>query len=145
MTDTPLQPGPEGDALVAKAMGRTVIRADDWDVSDHEGLHAAMDAAGYPCLVLWSNQLSEYVSHIGISREDIAYTTSGDGMLEMLEWMWAKPREWEVTLSGLRYDSEGMRIVTVFAPDRSQLAHIEAERLELAVAAALLAACEVKT
>ena len=110
MTDD-LQPGPEADALVAEAMGWTRVR------------HVGVD-----------------ISFSGMPPNDVgpqfipAYTTTGDGMLEMLDWMRGAPREWTVINTHRKHWTE-CRIPWRAVQEQSDTA-------PLAVAKALLAACE---
>lgn len=119
MTDTKLQPGPEADARIARAMGWTdtfAAQCGCWYGTDHsQGMAVAN------CKIP-------------------AYSTTGDGLLAMLEWMQRKPREWEVTLSPVHYGKTPGVVVGVFSPTWDKLAHAVEPTLNLAVAAALRAA-----
>ena len=80
MADTNLPPGPELDALVAEAMG--------WTRTGHGIMPWAMPNGD-------------------LRQRPIPYSTSGNGMLAMLEWMRAKPRQWYVVLYSPAQGEEG--------------------------------------
>ena len=85
MSQTDLPPSPELDALVAKAMGQDVRRVPD----DRGGLEWEMRDPGGDWVAV------------------PAYSTTGNGMLAMLEWMRAKPRQWYVVLYSPAQGEEG--------------------------------------
>ena len=116
MTDD-LQPGPEADALVATAMGWT------WQEPSPDG---------------WDGH---WVTPDGeIPEHPPAYTTSGDGMLEMLEWIAGK--RWAVEVEMKRYDGKWYARVCPSITGDALGGYAIAGTAPLAVAKALLAAKE---
>ena len=145
MTD--LAPGPAGDARIAEAMGTK----NSWQAVAAKTPQATGDS-----YYLLFNDLAKCQKLCdGLKADDgraweplyigPAYTTSCNGLLAMLEWMAGEPRLWEIVVSSVRYDSSPGRIVTVFAADWTQLAHIVDMPLVWAVGEALLAAVEETT
>ena len=117
MSETNLPPGTELDALVAKAMGQDVRRVPDgrggleWEMRDPGGDWVAVPA----------------------------YSTAGNGMLAMLEWMRAKG--WFINL---HYWPDGATTRVYVAGTSILLARTSENAAPHAVALALLAAAKAE-
>jgi len=113
MTDD-LQPGPEADALVATAMGWT------WQEPSPDG---------------WDGH---WVTPDGeIAEHPPAYTTTGNGMLAMMEWVDAK--RWAIDLMGPDGEARHWQCC-LYAGEAGRQYIGRADTAPLAVAKALLAA-----